>query len=96
MLLYQVRVTTFALNFQALNNTDLMGRQIFVREDREASRGNYNKGGEGGGGVGGGNNASGEREPCLEGGKSVYVGNLAYEVAWQDLKVRQRLILVNV
>lgn len=74
----------------ALNNTDLMGRQIFVREDREASRGNYNKGGEGGGGGGGGNNARGEREPCLEGGKSVYVGNLAYEVAWQDLKDHMR------
>ena len=56
----------------SLNNTDLQGRPIFVREDREK---------EGGGGAkprGGG------------GGTGVYVGNLAYEVAWQDLKDHMR------
>ena len=44
-----------------LNDTDLNGRLIFVREDREA-----------------GNDGSS--------GTSVYVGNLSWDVAWQDLK----------
>ncbi|KAL9183998.1 hypothetical protein ACHAXT_002084 [Thalassiosira profunda] len=55
----------------SLNNTDLQGRPIFVREDREK---------EGGGGA----------KPRGGGGTSVYVGNLAYEVAWQDLKDHMR------
>ena len=53
-----------------LHDTELKGRLIFVREDRE--------GGAGGagalGGAGGG------------GGTSVYVGNLSWDVSWQDLK----------
>ena len=53
-----------------LHDTDINGRNIFVREDRDAPGGG--KGG-GGGGKGGG-------------GKSVYVGNLTWTVAWQDLK----------
>ena len=52
---------------QVLNDTDLKGRLIFVREDREDK-----------GGVGG---------SCR-----VYVGNLSWDVAWQDLKVRVGVI----
>jgi len=72
---------------ETLNNTDLMGRQIFVREDREersAKSGGGGGGGGGGGSVGGGGGG--------EGGKSVYVGNLSYEVAWQDLKDHMRTV----
>jgi len=65
-----------------LNDTDLMGRMIFVREDREVSGG-------GGGGTrrrgGGGSGAGGVGQAC-----SVYVGNLAFETSWQDLKDHMR------
>lgn len=54
-----------------LTDTELKGRMIFVREDRETSSGGGGFGGRGGGGGGG----------C-----SVYVGNLSYETSWQDLK----------
>lgn len=49
-----------------LNDSELMGRQIFVREDREAEK------------------------AADASSKRVYVGNLAYEVAWQDLKDHMR------
>merc|ERR1719410_1630525 len=63
-----------------LNDTDLMGRQIFVREDRE----------EGFGGRSVVNNdkkfaASEEAQS-----RRVYVGNLSWDVAWQDLKDHMR------
>jgi len=45
-----------------LTNTELNGREIFVREDRETT-------------------AAGHRNST-----SVYVGNLAFETSWQDLK----------
>lgn len=54
-----------------LTDTDLKGRMIFVREDRETS--------------GGGNYHGGNRQSA-----SVYVGNLAYETSWQDLKDHMR------
>ena len=65
-----------------LNDTELRGRQIFVREDREEQRG-----------VGvtqhqvGAHHFSGGEQ-----GKSrrVYVGNLSWDVAWQDLKDHMR------
>ncbi|KAI8615814.1 hypothetical protein BC830DRAFT_1120871 [Chytriomyces sp. MP71] len=57
-----------------LNDTPLMGRQVFVREDREAEA----KFGASGGGSGG-------RGPPRS-GNGVFVGNLPYIVAWQDLK----------
>ena len=67
-----------------LNNTEIMGRDIFVREDREQRGGN----------TGGGGAPSQNRGPRSGGGggdgKSVYVGNLAYEVQWQDLKDHMR------
>lgn len=66
---------------ETLNDSELKGRMIFVREDRETSGG----GGGGGGGYrgGGGGHRGG-------GGVSVYVGNLAYETSWQDLKDHMR------
>lgn len=79
-----------------LNDTDLMGRQIFVREDRESGNGGgyYTQkpagagasGGSGGrGGGGAGRVSGGEKQNCR-----VYVGNLSWEVAWQDLKDHMR------
>jgi len=68
-----------------LNNTEIMGRDIFVREDREQRGGNTG---------GGGAPSQNHRGPRGGGGggdgKSVYVGNLAYEVQWQDLKDHMR------
>lgn len=61
-----------------MTDTELKGRMIFVREDRETGSG----GGVGGGGF---KQAGGGR-----GGTSVYVGNLAYETSWQDLKDHMR------
>ena len=66
-----------------LNDTELNGRQIFVREDRE------DKGsGGGGGGFGGARGGGGNRFSSDETAQSrrVYVGNLSWDVAWQDLK----------
>lgn len=64
-----------------LTHTELRGRTIFVREDREGG-----SSGEGGGhrtqaasGSGGNNNST-----------SVYVWNLSYDVSWQDLKDHMR------
>ena len=51
---------------ETLHDSELMGRQIFVREDREAEK------------------------AAESSSKRVYVGNLAYEVAWQDLKDHMR------
>ena len=68
-----------------LNDTELMGRQIFVREDREGSSGGgyYTQQQTGGGGGGGGSRfASGGEAQS----RRVYVGNLSWDVAWQDLK----------
>lgn len=79
---------------QQLNHTDLDGRQIFVREDREdyelrqaegalsGSEASYRQGppkrvNRSGGGGGGGSVTIGRR---------VYVGNLPFELTWQDLK----------
>mmetsp|Transcript_22260 Transcript_22260/g.31330 ORF Transcript_22260/g.31330 Transcript_22260/m.31330 type:complete len:342 (-) Transcript_22260:693-1718(-) len=85
-----------------LNNTELMGRQIFLREDREdASSGGYytqqpSSGGGGGSynasagnGGGGGNHRSQSGDPDAK-NRRVYVGNLSWEVAWQDLKDHMR------
>ena len=77
-----------------LNDTELMGRQIFVREDRESGNGGgyYTQKTGGGGGSGAapaaaaaGRVSGGEKQSCR-----VYVGNLSWEVAWQDLKDHMR------
>ncbi|KAK2053368.1 RNA-binding domain-containing protein [Colletotrichum caudatum] len=80
-----------------LSNQNLMGRLVYVREDREAeprfigataNRGGFGGGGmnpggfaAGGGGVGGG----GGYNPG-GGSRQIYVANLPYTVGWQDLK----------
>lgn len=76
---------------EKLTDTELKGRMIFVREDREqgGGGGGYHHGGGGGGGGwhhqgGRGHHGHGG------GGLSVYVGNLAYETSWQDLKDHMR------
>lgn len=61
-----------------LNDTELMGRQIFVREDRE------DRSGPSGGGrhrFSSGSNAQSRR---------VYVGNLSWDIAWPELKDHMR------
>ena len=91
-----------------LNDSELMGCQIFVREDREGGKaGGGVVGGGGGGareggcgylagpyraagfgsgaGTGGGGGPRGN-----DGNLSVYVGNLAYETTWQELKDHMR------
>ncbi|CBN75775.1 conserved unknown protein [Ectocarpus siliculosus] len=64
-----------------LLDTELKGRLIFVREDREAAA---VVGGGGGPPMGGGPRGSGNQNA------RVYVGNLAWDVAWQDLKDHMR------
>jgi RNA recognition motif-containing protein len=74
---------------ETLTNTELKGRTIFVREDREsasASAGGRMGGGGGGGGVGGGS-GSGRNQHS---NPNVYVWNLAPETSWQDLKDHMR------
>jgi len=70
----------------SLNDTELKGRMIFVREDRETGGGGGGggRGGNFGGGGGGGHYGGGSNST------SVYVGNLAYETSWQDLKDHMR------
>jgi RNA recognition motif-containing protein len=77
-----------------LNDSDLNGRSIFVREDRESG----GKGSGGGKGNGGGK-GSGSARPVFVGssggngsgsGCSVFVGNLSWDVKWQDLKDHMR------
>lgn len=58
-----------------LNNTEIKGRAIYVREDRDDRSG----GGRGGGGSGGGGGGGG-------GNTKLFVDNLAWNVRWQDLK----------
>merc|ERR1712038_386186 len=60
---------------------------IFVREDRETSGGG---GGGGGGYRGGGGGSYGGGGYRGGNSTSVYVGNLAYETSWQDLKDHMR------
>jgi hypothetical protein len=56
----------------SLHDSELQGRKIFVREDREATAPGGGKGKGGGQGTGG----------C-----QVYVGNLPWETNWMNLKV---------
>ena len=66
---------------ETMNDTVIPGgeRPIFVREDREDKEIKGSKGGKGTKGRGAGTGA------CR-----VYVGNLSWEVAWQDLKDHMR------
>jgi len=65
-----------------LNDTELNGRQIFVREDREEGFGGRSEN-RGGGGA--------ESEDLADAqSRRVYVGNIPWDVAWQDLKDHMR------
>eukprot|EP00542_Grammatophora_oceanica_P014186 CAMPEP_0194039422 /NCGR_PEP_ID=MMETSP0009_2-20130614/11549_1 /TAXON_ID=210454 /ORGANISM="Grammatophora oceanica, Strain CCMP 410" /LENGTH=238 /DNA_ID=CAMNT_0038682249 /DNA_START=114 /DNA_END=827 /DNA_ORIENTATION=- len=69
-----------------VNDTEFQGRQIFVREDREdRATGASSSSFAGGGGGGGGGRFSSDSQS-----RRVYVGNLSWEVAWQDLKDHMR------
>jgi RNA recognition motif-containing protein len=71
-----------------LNDTELMGRQIFVREDRESeSGGGYYTQQPGPSGGASGRVSGKEKQSCR-----VYVGNLSWDVAWQDLKDHMRQV----
>ena len=88
---HQLQVREAKRAIADLTDTELNGRQIFVREDREGgsssgggsrggdSRGAGTRGGSRGGSGGGGSNS-----------KRVFVGNLSWEVSWQDLKDHMR------
>ena len=70
-----------------LNDTELNGRQIFVREDREDRNS--------GGGYSSYNNRSNAQGHRFTSGaqsqsRRVYVGNLSWDVRWQDLKDHMR------
>lgn len=90
-----------------LNDSDLKGRTIFVREDREQQGGGggggsgpregdggYQHGGQGWNnrGQGGGRGGGGGGGNNYGGNTSVFVGNLSYETTWQDLKVRRVIV----
>lgn len=70
-----------------LNDTDLQGRLIFVREDRESVSGS---------GTGAPTSTGRDSQPHashapqLGVSKRVYVGNLSWDVEWQDLKDHMR------
>lgn len=67
---------------QELNDHDLNGRPIFVREDREAKGAGTFRGGAGARSNGNGSEQGGGRG----GGTKVYVGNLSFDTSWQTLK----------
>ncbi|KAK6582624.1 hypothetical protein PZA11_005032 [Diplocarpon coronariae] len=80
-----------------LSNQNLMGRLVYVREDREAEprftgppaagRGGYEGGVAGGrGGFGGGFGGGMGGGGVGGGGRQIYISNLPYTVGWQDLK----------
>ncbi|OMP85031.1 putative RNA-binding protein [Diplodia seriata] len=85
---------------QTLSNQNLMGRLVYVREDREAEprftappsigRGGYGAMGGGRGGFdaygGGAGGGGGGGGGYGGGGRQLYVSNLPYNVGWQDLK----------
>ncbi|KAF9325120.1 hypothetical protein BG006_011380 [Podila minutissima] len=61
-----------------LNDVVLMGRPVFVREDRESDTRIGFSGGRGGG--------SERRDSSSSGSRQVFIGNLPYSVNWKDLK----------
>ena len=69
-----------------LNETELAGRQIFVREDREERSGAGAHVRPAASAAGGHRFSSGEEAK----NRRVYVGNLSWDVAWQDLKDHMR------
>nr|XP_036579668.1 rnp domain-containing protein [Colletotrichum truncatum]KAF6787277.1 rnp domain-containing protein [Colletotrichum truncatum] len=95
------RIVEYATREQAqnavatLSNQNLMGRLVYVREDREAeprfigataNRGGFGGGGMNPGGFGGGGGGGGGGGYNAGGSRQIYVANLPYTVGWQDLK----------
>jgi len=78
------------LAITTLNDTELKGRTIFVREDREVASSPRNSGGNGGERSHGGNHGHGAGTSSGPAGSNiglrVYVGNLAWDVSWPQLK----------
>jgi len=88
---------TAAIAIEKLTDTELDGRKIFLREDREPNSdrdGGYNRGGGNRGGYGRpppqsserGDYDRGEKNESIEPGSQLFVGNLSWETGWQDLK----------
>jgi len=74
-----------------LQNSDLDGRPIFVREDREQGGGRgrggrQNRGGGGGGRGGGGGGRHNSDAGTTGPGTQLFVGNLSWDTNWTDLK----------
>ncbi|KAG6054233.1 hypothetical protein E4U32_007066 [Claviceps aff. humidiphila group G2b] len=79
-----------------LSNQNLMGRLVYVREDREAeprftgttsgSRGGFSGGVPGGFNNNNNNNQGGYGAAAGAGGRQIYVANLPFNAGWQDLK----------
>ncbi|KYK60703.1 RNP domain protein [Drechmeria coniospora] len=92
------RIVEYATREQAqqavaqLSNQNLMGRLVYVREDREAEprfigSPSGSRGGFGGGGGPGGYSSGYGGGPAPGGsGRQLYVANLPFNVGWQDLK----------
>lgn len=79
-----------------LHDTELNGRLIFVREDRESVGGGGGQRAQQGGfgrplGSAGPPGQAPFRTPATQ-ARRVYVGNLSWDVAWQDLKDHMRSI----
>jgi RNA recognition motif-containing protein len=87
---------------EKLTDTELKGRKIFVREDREDGKrggGGGNRGGDRGGEGGSAPAAEssdkkddGGDRPAPEAGSQLFIGNLSWETGWQDLKDHFRQI----
>ena len=75
-----------------LNDSELLGRQIFVREDREDGGNGYYTQQQKVPGSGGAPASTGGPHSGGSGnqGCRVYVGNLSWDVSWQDLKDHMR------
>ncbi|KAL9019450.1 MAG: hypothetical protein Q9185_003241 [Variospora sp. 1 TL-2023] len=95
--LHATRIVEYATRDQAqqavstLSNQNLMGRLVYVREDREAEPRftgppSASTGYHGGPSSRGGYNNFTGGPPSGGGGRQVFVNNLPYNVGWQDLK----------
>lgn len=74
---------------ETLTHTELNGRTIFVREDREESS-NPNSTSTGGGGRGKSTKDRPNKNDHQEGNTRVYVWNMDYETDWKNLKDHMR------
>ncbi|KAI8916755.1 hypothetical protein DFJ77DRAFT_353679 [Powellomyces hirtus] len=75
----QAAITTF-------NNYEWNGRKIEVREDRGPAGGEYNRAPIAIGDAPIFNEGGSESEPVVVNVRALYVGNIPYSVAWQDVK----------